>query len=75
MLLDVAKQPMFCREKPMVEKKFTDPSARTLLQHKNSLYLCLPQPFCERHGLKKGDRVMVSGGENLKVVPMERENG
>ena len=57
----------------MVEKKFTEPVARKLLKVRNSLYLCLPQLFCERHALKKGDRVMVSGGENLKVVPMERK--
>jgi hypothetical protein len=58
----------------MVEKKITV-ATRTLLQLRNSLYLCLPQSFCERHGLQKGDKVMVSGGENLKVVPMEREDG
>ena len=59
----------------MSEKKFTEPVARKLLKVRNSLYLCLPQSFCEWHGLKKGDRVMVAGGENLKVVPMEREDG
>ena len=59
----------------MVEKKFTEPVSRKLLRMRSSLYLCLPQVFCERHGLKPGDKVMVSGGENLKVVPMEREDG
>ena len=58
----------------MVEKKIVGPGTRTLLKLRNSLYLCLPQSFCERHGLQKGDKVLVVGGENLKVVPMERED-
>jgi antitoxin component of MazEF toxin-antitoxin module len=57
----------------MAEKKFTPPGSRKLLKIRNSLYLCLPQSFCQRHGLQQGDKVMVSGGENLKVVPMERD--
>lgn len=58
----------------MVGKKVVGPGTRTLLRVRNSLYLCLPQSFCERHGLKKGDKVVVVSGENLKVVPMERED-
>ena len=57
----------------MAEKKFTDPVTRKLLKMRNSLYLCLPQAFCQRHGLQPGDKVLVVGGENLKVVLMERE--
>jgi antitoxin component of MazEF toxin-antitoxin module len=59
----------------MVEKKLTGSARRKLLKLRNSLYLCLPQSFCERHGLRKGDSVLVVTGENLRVVPMEREEG
>jgi hypothetical protein len=58
----------------MVEKKFTEPVSRKLLKLRNSLYLCLPQAFCQRHGLQQGDKVLVVGGDNLKVVPMESED-
>ena len=58
----------------MEEKKANDkPVVRKLLSIKGSLYLCLPKAFTSRHNLHPGDRVTAIPGENLRVVPMERE--
>jgi len=58
----------------MAEKKSNEkPVVRKLLSIKGSLYLCLPKAFTSRHNLLAGDRVTAIPGENLRVVPMERE--
>ena len=64
-------------------------SFRKIIKVGNAFYINLPRKFLDRHGLTKGDSLFIHGntsltiqkpdpdigGENLKVTPMEREDG
>ena len=41
---------------------------------KNSHFIHLPKAWLERHGIKKGDRLMVTGLYRLVLHPPERAN-
>jgi len=48
-------------------------TTRKVQQVRRSLYICLPKLFCMRHNIRAGDMVGMFMGENLKIVPMEKE--
>lgn len=48
---------------------------RKVVEIHGSFYLCIPRQFINNHGLQRGDKLIVSWGEVLKVSPMERDNG
>ena len=48
-------------------------AVRTISQFGDSLYIALPREFLERHGLKKGDKVVVAANHIAKIIPMKEK--